>query len=100
VAGYKNLEDGLDLLYVKDTGRAIALLQLAATLNHHTYNVASGRDPRDRPGVSYQLPQGLSGPARWLDIGRLAADTGFTPEWDTERAAADYIGWLRAGNKS
>ncbi|MFD7942167.1 NAD-dependent epimerase/dehydratase family protein [Streptomyces sp. NPDC059744] len=36
-------EDGLDLNYVKDTGRAIALLQLAGKLNHRTYNVGSGR---------------------------------------------------------
>ena len=110
VAGYKKLEDGLDLLYVKDTGRAIALLQLAETLNHRTYNVASGRFTTNAevlaairatvPEFSYQLPEGSSGPARWLDIGRLTADTGFTPEWDTERAAADYVGWLRAGNKS
>jgi UDP-glucose 4-epimerase len=108
VAGYKNLQDGLDLLYVKDTGRAIALLQLAETLNHHTYNVASGRFTDNAeiltairatvPEFSCQLPEGSSGPARWLDIGRLTADTGFTPEWDTKRAAADYIDWLRAGN--
>jgi UDP-glucose 4-epimerase len=109
VAGYKNLQDGLDLLYVKDTGRAIALLQLAETLNHRTYNVASGRFTTNAevlaairatvPQFSHQLPEGSSGPARWLDISRLTADTGFTPDWDTERAAADYISWFRAGNK-
>lgn len=110
VAGYKNLEDGLDLLYVKDTGRAIALLQLAETLNHHTYNIASGRFTTNAdvlaairetvPEFSYQLAEGSGGPARWLDIGRLTADTGFTPEWNTERAAADYVSWFRAGNKN
>ncbi|MHC3475173.1 hypothetical protein ACYF6T_41775 [Streptomyces sp. 7R007] len=41
--GPAHAEDGLDLNYVKDTGRAIALLQLAQTLNHRTYNVGSGR---------------------------------------------------------
>ncbi len=35
-------EDSLDLCYVKDTGRAIAVLQLAHHLSHRTYNVASG----------------------------------------------------------
>src|SRR6185437_1817949 len=35
------LGDGLDLCYVKDTGRAIALLQTAGRLQHRTYNVAS-----------------------------------------------------------
>ena len=37
------LGDGLDLCYVKDTGRAIALLQTSEHLQHRTYNVASGR---------------------------------------------------------
>ena len=109
VAGYKNLEDGLDLLYVKDTGRAIALLQLAETLNHRTYNVASGRFTTNAEVLaalratvgqfSCQLPGGSSGPARWLDVSRLTADTGFAPEWSTERAAADYVDWFHAGNK-
>ena len=36
-------DDALDLTYVKDTGRAIALLQTAEKLNHRTYNVGSGR---------------------------------------------------------
>ena len=38
-----HMGDGLDLCYVKDTGRAIALVQLAGHLQHRTYNVASGR---------------------------------------------------------
>ena len=38
-----HLGDGLDLCYVKDTGRAIALIQLAGHLQHRTYNIASGR---------------------------------------------------------
>ena len=38
-----HLGDGLDLCYVKDTGRAIALIQLAGDLQHRTYNIASGR---------------------------------------------------------
>ena len=36
-------EDGIDLCYVKDCGRAIALLQLSERLSHRTYNVATGR---------------------------------------------------------
>src|SRR4029077_17284441 len=38
-----HLGDGLDLCYVKDTGRAIALIKLAGHLQHRTYNIASGR---------------------------------------------------------
>ncbi|MEU6713407.1 hypothetical protein ABZ897_18145 [Nonomuraea sp. NPDC046802] len=46
--------DGIDLCYVKDCARAIALLHLTDRLAHRTY--------------------------------------------DTERAVADYLAWLRAGN--
>jgi UDP-glucose 4-epimerase len=37
------VDDGLDVCYVKDCARAIALLQLAPRLNHRTYNIASGK---------------------------------------------------------
>ena len=104
-----HLQDGLDLCYVKDTGRAIALLQLAETLNHRTYNVASGRVTTNAdiiaaihdvdPGVTLELPDGPSNPGNPLDIARLHQDTGYTPEYDTARAAADYIAWLRAGHE-
>jgi len=36
-------DDGGDRCYVKDCGRAIALLMRADTLRHATYNVSSGR---------------------------------------------------------
>ena len=101
-------EDGGDLCYVKDCGRAIALLMLADTLNHRTYNVSSGRLVRYSevvdainaavPGANITLPQGRSPdrpPGNHLDTARLRADTGFRPEYDVERAATDYVGWLR-----
>ncbi|MBN3932145.1 NAD(P)-dependent oxidoreductase [Streptomyces verrucosisporus] len=103
-------EDGLDLTYVKDTGRAIALLQLADRLNHRTYNVGSGRATTNAqvgqaikkaaPGARADLPTGGTTPHLVLDISRLNEDTGYQPEYDTERATADYIAWLRAGNDS
>ncbi len=103
-----HLGDGLDLCYVKDTGRAIALLQVAEHLRYSTYNVASGRlttnaDIIDairsvQPGLNLELPQGATRPGNPLDITRLRDDTGYEPEYDTARAAADYIAWLRAGN--
>lgn len=101
--------DGLDLCYVRDTGRAIALLQLAETLNHRTYNVATGRVTTNAdiiaaihdidPDVTLELPDGPSRPGNPLDIARLHRDTGYTPDYDTARAAADYIAWLRAGHE-
>lgn len=102
-------EDALDLCYVKDTGRAIALLQTAPRLRHRTYNVASGRATTNTeiiaairtvvPDAELTLPPGGAGPRNHLDITRLHDDTGFRPEFDTERAAADYIAWLRSGKE-
>jgi UDP-glucose 4-epimerase len=103
-----HLGDGLDLCYVKDTGRAIALLQVAEHLNYRTYNVASGRLTTNahiieairtlEPDLTLELPQGATRPGNPLDITRLHDDTGYQLEYDTARAAADYIAWLRAGN--
>ncbi|MGW3268665.1 NAD-dependent epimerase/dehydratase family protein [Streptomyces sp. NPDC001056] len=102
-------EDALDLAYVKDTGRALALLQLAPRLRHMTYNVGSGRATSNaevieaitsvEPGFRAELPSRDAAPPRWLDTTRLREDTGFRPEYDTAAAAADYIAWLRAGNE-
>src|ERR1700722_9605032 len=47
-----HLGDGLDLCYVKDTGRAIALIQLAGHLQHRAYNIASGRVTTNAEGVA------------------------------------------------
>jgi UDP-glucose 4-epimerase len=104
--------NGGDLCYVKDCGRAIALLQLAPTLNHRTYNVASGRVTTNGevaaairavvPDARIDLPEGRDpdGPGRdiHLDVTRLRQDTGFRPAYDTGSAVADYVDWLRAGN--
>ena len=104
-----HLGDGLDLCYVKDTGRAIALVQLAGHLQHRIYNVASGRVTTNAeviaaireavPEAELGLPAGAGRPGAALDITRLRQDTGFEPEYDTVRAAAGYIAWLRAGNE-
>ncbi|NKZ04976.1 NAD-dependent epimerase/dehydratase family protein [Actinomadura latina] len=107
--GPAHAEDSLDLCYVKDTARAIALLQLADRLDHRTYNVASGRATTNAeiiaaiervvPDARVELPTGGDARQSYLDITRLQQDTGFKPEYDTERAVADYIAWLRAGNE-
>lgn len=101
-------EDATDLCYVKDCGRAIALLMLAERLNHRIYNVSSGRLVRYSevvdaintavPGANIILPKGRN-PDRpgdnHLDTTRLRDDTGFRPEYDVERAVPDYVDWLR-----
>ncbi len=106
-------DDGIDLCYVKDVGRAIALLQTAPRLRHGTYNVASGRITTyaDLVGalhgagadVRAELP-GARGPDAAphdprLDISRLREDVGFEPAYDTGRAVTDYLAWLRAGHE-
>ncbi|MGI5439836.1 NAD-dependent epimerase/dehydratase family protein [Streptomyces shenzhenensis] len=102
-------EDALDLCYVKDTGRAIALLQLSGHLNHRTYNVGSGRATTNAeiiaaikkvvPDARIELPGGGSGRQSHLDITRVQQDTGYRPAYDVERAVAEYIDWLRAGHE-
>jgi UDP-glucose 4-epimerase len=101
-------EDAADACYVKDCGRAIALLMLAERLNHRVYNIATGRLVRYREvadainaavaGANITLPAGRDphGPAvdSYMDISRLRADTGFEPEYDIERAVSDYVDWM------
>jgi UDP-glucose 4-epimerase len=101
-------DDATDLCYVKDCGRAIALLMLAERLDHRIYNVSSGRLVRYGevvaainaavPGADLTLPAGRAAgrPAdNHLDITRLREDTGFEPQYDVERAVRDYAEWLR-----
>jgi UDP-glucose 4-epimerase len=98
-------EDATDLCYVKDCGRAIALLMVTERLRHRVYNVSTGRlvgygevvdaINAEVPGASLTLPAGGDPDGKFLDITRLQQDTGFRPEYDVERAVPDYVDWLR-----
>ena len=79
-------DDGGDVCYAPDAGRAIALLMTAETLRHDTYNVSSGRPFTNRefadalqaitPGLRLDLlPGRQDGPGAdpYLDITRLTA---------------------------
>jgi nucleoside-diphosphate-sugar epimerase len=103
-------DDGFDCCYAPDAGRAIALLMTAETLGHDTYNVSSGRPATNReftdalqaitPGLRLELlpgRQGGPGDDPYLDITRLARETGFAPAFDVAAAVADYVAW-RSGN--
>jgi UDP-glucose 4-epimerase len=105
-------EDAGDLCYVKDCGRAIALLMLTERLSHGIYNVSTGRLVRNSevvaainaavPGANITLPEGRNPsrpPDNYLDTTRLRADTGFVPEYDVERAVPDYVEWLRGHDR-
>jgi UDP-glucose 4-epimerase len=99
-------DDAIDMLYVKDCARAIALLQTAERLSHPTYNVGSGHATsntevvaairRAVPGATLPLEPGRSphGAVAYLDTTRLRADIDFEPEYDLHRAIADYISWI------
>ncbi len=99
-------DDGGDCCYAPDAGRAIALLTTAATLRYDTYNVSSGRPVTNRqfvdaledaiPGLKLDLRPGREHGAEqdpYLDIDRLAADTGFAPAFDVAGSVADYVAW-------
>lgn len=51
------------------------------------------------PDARVEVPTGEPGQQSYLDITRLQQDTGYRPDYDTERAVADYVAWLRAGNE-
>jgi UDP-glucose 4-epimerase len=105
-------EDAIDMLYVKDCARAIALLHTSKQLRHTTYNVGSGRATSNRAVVEaignvtrdtrpeLRLGRSPQGPGQdiYLDTTRLRRDTGFEPRYELAAAVADYIDWLRAGN--
>jgi UDP-glucose 4-epimerase len=103
-------DDGVDLCYIKDVARAIALIQTAEKLPHDVYNVSSGRITLNRelveaiegavPGFKADLPPGRSPgpPLPVMDTERLRADTGFSPAFDIHSAVRNYIEWLKAGN--
>jgi UDP-glucose 4-epimerase len=105
-------DDGADLYYVKDCARGIALLLLADRLNHRTYNIGAGRTTTnaeiaaaiksvlpDAP-IELQPGNGTGGPGQntCLDITRIRQDTGYQPEYDTQRGITEYIDWLQAGH--
>lgn len=102
-------DDGIDLLYVRDCGRALASLQLADRLEHRVYNVSGGRMTTYReiadalataiPGHVAPVRPGADPsprfPAMWLDISRLRQDTGYEPSYDVTRAVSDYVEWIQ-----
>jgi UDP-glucose 4-epimerase len=89
-------------------------LQLADRLSHGVYNVSRGRlttygeivegITAALPGTRITLPErsDANSPqqAIWLSDQRLLQDTDYRPSYDTPGAVADYITWLRAGNKA
>jgi UDP-glucose 4-epimerase len=105
-------DHGYDVCYVKDCGRAIALVQTAPRLCHTIYNVGSGRVITNAevvgairahvPDFDVALAGGRDESAPVtdpvLDLTRIQRDTGYAPAYDIEAAVGDYVAWLRAGH--
>ena len=112
VLGGIRAQEGSDLCYVKDAAHAVALLQVAETLHHRVYNIATGRPTTNQelvaaikeviPEAVIELPSEDKGAepraTPYQDITRLVQDTGYQPRYTTKQAIADYIAWLQAGN--
>ena len=107
---FGNADDVLDLCYIKDMARAIALLQTAQKVRYDVYNIASGRLTSNKelveavkavvPNLKVDLPPGHFPipPLPLAETKRLQADTGFSPKFDTQSAVRHYVEWLKAGN--
>ncbi|MGP8075210.1 MAG: NAD-dependent epimerase/dehydratase family protein [Thermoplasmata archaeon] len=103
-------DDSLDRCYIKDVGRAIALIQTVKELPHLIYNIGSGRYTSNRellnavelavPEFTFDLPPGRNSPLQipTIDTQRLQTDTKFSPRFDITSAIKDYVDWLKAGN--
>lgn len=106
-------DDGRDLCYVKDCAEGLALLVTADVLAHQIYNLGDGRATRPadiaaelgallgRPPTPMPPGRDPDGPDHdtWLDVSRLASETGYRPAWGLERGLPDYVDWLRAGHR-
>ena len=103
-------DDALDLCYVSDCARAIALLHTAPRLRHRVYNVGTGRatSNRDvaeairelRPDAQIALEPGSQHPPAWLDVARLSADAEFVPAYTLTAGIAEYLDWISARSPS
>src|SRR5438094_2355124 len=107
---FGNAEDSLDLCYIKDLTRAIALLQTTEKLQYDVYNVGSGSATPNRelvdaikkavPSFKADLPPGHFPfpPFPVMETKRLQEDTGFSPKFDAQSGIQHYVDWLKAGN--
>ncbi|HET8562269.1 MAG TPA: NAD(P)-dependent oxidoreductase, partial [Candidatus Binatia bacterium] len=106
--GAPHEEDETGAFYVKDCATAIQLLQMADKLSHRIYNIGCERPMRYREfveAVKKAVPTAQIGlqsghgprnrPNAHMDITRIMEEVGYQPQYDVERAVAEYIDWLR-----
>jgi UDP-glucose 4-epimerase len=101
-------EDYYDYVYVTDAAEALVALATTSSLSERIYNVGGGTATANaavltaaqhvEPTAAFSFRNGRDDfhePASYLDIERLARDTGFRPKYDIERGMDTYIRWLR-----
>ena len=103
-------DDQADWTHVQDAARGIQMVHTAPTLQHHIYNIGTGRAASHqdifeavrqvvpeatcaalRPG---KTPNAPVNPAE--DLSRIKAEVGYTPEYTIGTGVAAYIDWLRS----
>jgi UDP-glucose 4-epimerase len=99
-------DDAQDYCYVKDCGRAVALLQTKDKLAYQTYNIGGGRATsnkeiasairRNYPRAELPMKPGASAARKdpYMDLARIKREVGYEPEYDIDRAIDDYVAWL------
>lgn len=105
-------DDTNDFTYVKDVAEAIRAIQMASSLAHRVYCVASGGATTNaallaavkkvHPGFQTQLQPGTSAtfkPDAFNDSTRLKTELGWQPRYDIEQGIAEYADWLASGNE-
>jgi UDP-glucose 4-epimerase len=103
-------DDAQDYCYVKDCGRAVALLQVADKLQYQTYNIGGGAATSNKdiasalrrhfPNAELPMKPGASQPRKdpYMDLTRIKGEVGYEPQYNAANAIDDYVAWLQAGN--
>lgn len=103
-------DDGNDMCYVKDCAQGLSKLMTADSLPNKIYNVGAGRETKNKelvaaikaiiPNAELPLKEGgsMNRTNAYGDITRARQDVGYEPQFPIDKAIADYVGWLRAGN--
>jgi UDP-glucose 4-epimerase len=104
--GPPKADDGGDACYVKDCALGIQLVHAAPKLEHHVYNVGTGKATRNAdlveairevvPEFEVELPPGGNADSRYMDLTRISSELGYKPQIGVERGLAEYVEWLRS----
>jgi UDP-glucose 4-epimerase len=104
--GPPNADDGGDACYVKDCALGIHMVHAAQRLEHHIYNVGSGKATRNAdlveairevvPEFQADLTPGGAADSRYMDLTRISSELGYKPQIGVERGLAEYVDWLRS----